>query len=122
AGAHPQGLNSLVMPSFVRCLRCSRCDREADHRVVQHVCPACGSPLLVEYDLEAVGRALEPGDLARRESTMWRYRELLPVKDSNDVVTLGEGWTPLLPAGRAGTRIGLPGLLVKDEGRNPTGT
>jgi threonine synthase len=53
---------------------------------------------------------------------MWRYRELLPVEDPEHGVTLGEGWTPLLPAPRAAASIGLPGLLVKDEGRNPTGT
>jgi threonine synthase len=61
-------------------------------------------------------------DLAGRRSDLWRYRELLPVDDDAYVVTLGEGWTPLVPATRYGTRIGLPGLLVKDEGLVPTGS
>src|SRR5262249_13875471 len=55
-------------------------------------------------------------------SDLWRYRELLPVSDPANVVTLGEGWTPLLPARRYGASIGAPGLLVKDEGLLPTGS
>jgi threonine synthase len=60
--------------------------------------------------------------IAGRDATLWRYRELLPVTDPSFVVTLGEGWTPLLPAPRYGARVGLPGLLVKDEALLPTGS
>jgi threonine synthase len=78
--------------------------------------------LLVRYDLKAAAAAVRPADLAGRPSNMWRYREVLPVQDEANVVTLGEGMTPLLPLHRLGGAMGLPGLLLKDEGVNPTGT
>ena len=87
----------------------------------QNLCD-CGRPLLVEYDLEAVGAAATKEAVAARPFDMWRYRELLPVEDSADVVSLGEGGTPLLRPGALGSRIGLPRLHVKDDGLNPTGT
>jgi threonine synthase len=108
--------------SFVSHLSCPRCGRSHDHRVPQNVC-SCGSPLLVEYDLEAVASA---GDLRQsvrhRPPTMWRYHELLPADDPSAAVTLGEGMTPLLPTPDLGRSTGLPDLWVKDEGQNPTGT
>lgn len=109
------------MPSYVTHLACPRCDRRHEAHVPQNVCP-CGSPLLVEYDLDAVGTALTKEALAARPAGMWRYRELLPVASDADVVTLGEGDTPLLRPSALGFRIGLPGLRVKDDGLNPTGT
>jgi threonine synthase len=63
-----------------------------------------------------------PGDFANRERSLWRYRELLPVKDEANVVSLGEGWTPLLKAEKAGKESGLSHLYIKDEGANPTGS
>jgi threonine synthase len=65
---------------------------------------------------------MRPGQLALREPTMWRYREVLPLGDADVKVSLGEGFTPLLPAARLGARLGLPRLLVKEEGGNPTGS
>jgi threonine synthase len=109
------------MTSFVTGLRCPRCGREASHREPQGLC-SCGSPLLVEYDLDAMASKVSPESLAGRPSTMWRYEELLPVHDPANVVTLDEGWTPLLPLAGLGGGIGLPGLWMKEEGRNPTGT
>ncbi len=87
----------------------------------QNVC-SCGSPLLVDYDLEAVGVGATKETVAARPPDMWRYRELLPLDPETDAVSLGEGATPLLRPRALGSRIGLPGLLVKDEGLNPTGT
>ena len=87
----------------------------------QHLC-TCGSPLLARYDLAEVGRALDPARLAGRTADLWRYRELLPLTDPAHVTTLGEGWTPLLPAPRYGAAVGVPRLLVKDEGLVPTGS
>jgi len=109
------------MPSFVSHLECPRCGSRFDHREVVNVC-ACGSPLLVEYDLERVAAATSKDEVAGREATMWRYREFLPVEDRRRIVTLGEGFTPLMPASRLGEGVGLPDLWVKDEGLNPTGT
>ncbi len=79
-------------------------------------------PLWVRYDLEAVGRAVRRDDLASRESSLWRYRELLPYADPAAVVSLGETITPLVPCPRLGARFGMHNLLVKDESRLPTGS
>jgi threonine synthase len=109
------------MAAFVTHLTCSLCGLRHDHRRPQGLCQ-CGGPLLVEYDLAAVDAAMRKDQLASRPPTMWRYRELLPVEDPASVVSLGEGFTPLLPSPRLGARVGLPDLWVKDEGLNPTGT
>jgi threonine synthase len=100
---------------------CPRCAARHDADTVLSVCH-CGSPLLVRYDLDAVRRVVTPAEIAARPADLWRYRELLPVRDPKYMVTLGEGWTPLLPAPRYGERIGVPRLLVKDEGIIPTGS
>ncbi|GAB3442051.1 threonine synthase [Actinophytocola sediminis] len=102
-------------------LECARCGTRHDASVPQNVC-ACGSPLLVRYDLELVGASVSTADIATRAPDLWRYRELLPVVHQHNVVTLGEGMTPILPLSTFGQRIGLPGLLVKDEGLLPTGS
>ncbi len=85
-----------------------------------NLCPACGKPLLARYDLEKASQALDRDALAQREATLWRYRELLPVRDPDMVLTLGEGFTPLVHARRLGRSLGFAGLFVKDEGLNPT--
>jgi threonine synthase len=101
-------------------LECSRpCGAEArDPRVRHHLC-SCGAPLLARYDLHALaGWARE--SLAAREPTLWRYRELLPLFPGETPVGLGEGFTPLVHAGRLGRELGLARLYVKDESLNPT--
>jgi threonine synthase len=102
-------------------LECPRCAARHDAHRPQNLC-ACGSPLLARYDLDAVRRAVDVSAFAGRSADLWRYRELLPVGADAPVVTLGEGWTPLLPAPRYGAHIGVPRLLVKDEGLVPTGS
>jgi threonine synthase len=109
------------MDTFVSHLSCPRCGERHDVSQPHNVC-TCGSPLLVEYHLDRVRGALEKKGMVGREPTMWRYRELLPVPGGAEVVSLGEGFTPLLPVHRLGNAVGLPGLWVKDEGLNPTGT
>ena len=105
--------------SFLSHLECSRCRKTHDADRVQNLCD-CGGPLLVRYDLKAVARAVRPSDLAGRVSSLWRYREVLPVRDDKNIITLGEGMTPLFPLPRLGAEIGLPDLWLKDEGLNPT--
>ena len=78
-------------------------------------------PLLARYDLSALQAAVKREDLNRREKSMWRYRELMPSPES-EIVTLGEGFTPLLPARRLGAEVGLSRLWIKDEALNPTGS
>jgi threonine synthase len=102
-------------------LECGRCGRCYEPGQVLHLCE-CGKPLLARYDLEHAAREMRPGHLALREPTLWRYREVLPVEDPAQKVSLGEGFTPLLPAPLLGARLGLPQLYVKDEGGNPTGS
>jgi threonine synthase len=89
-----------------------------DPRVPQHLC-ICGAPLLARYDL-AAARTWRPESLVGREPTMWRYRELMPLLDDEEPLTLGEGWTPLVHAKRLGDALGLERLYIKDESLNPT--
>jgi threonine synthase len=103
-------------------LACSECGSVFDADRVQTVCQACDSPLLARYDLERVGDTLDRDELSRRLSGLWRWAELLPVRDPAWRLTLGEGDTPLHHARRLGDRLGLRRLFVKDEGLNPTGT
>lgn len=81
-----------------------------------------GRPLWVRYDLDAVGRAVTPEVLASRAPTMWRYRELLPLPNEIEPLTLGETITPLLSANRLGASLGLNNLWIKDESLLPTGS
>lgn len=102
-------------------LECTRCPRRHDGDRVQHLCE-CGGPLFARYDLDRAAKEMRPGHLALRESTLWRYRDVLPVDDPDDRVSLGENVTPLLPAPRLGALLGLPRISVKDEGVAPTGS
>ena len=107
--------------TFLSHLSCPRCELRYDAHKPQNLC-ACGSPLLARYDLDAIRAAVDVSAFAGRKPDLWRYRELLPVGADAAVVTLGEGLTPLLPAARYGADIGVPRLLVKDEGLIPTGS
>jgi threonine synthase len=102
-------------------LDCPRCGTSYDADRVQGTC-SCGSPLLTRYDLPQVARQVSPREIAGRPADLWRYHELLPVREAAHVVSLGEGMTPLLPMPRIGQALGVPGLLMKDEGVLPTGT
>ena len=108
--------------TFLTHLECGRCGQTYDAGRLWNLCPECGKPLLARYDLRAAARTLSPSDLAGREPSLWRYRELLPVRDPANRLTLGEGWTPLVHATRLGAEIGLDRLYIKDEGLNPTGS
>jgi threonine synthase len=100
-------------------LECGRCDARYDADSPQNLC-TCGTPLLVRYDLDSI--TVSPQDIAARPPDLWRYRELLPVRDRKNVVTLGEGMSPILALPTYGARIGVPGLLAKDEAMLPTGS
>ncbi len=107
--------------SYLERLRCPRCRETHDASRPHNLC-ACGSPLLAEYDLSQLGRALDPRELVSRPYELWRYHELLPVEDAGAEVRLGEPVTPLVPLAVLGADLDLPGLLLKDEGYLPTGT
>jgi threonine synthase len=107
---------------FASRLECSACSTATDAVPRARVCPDCGKPLLARYDLEATsGDELTRRWTGRRSGGMWRYRELLPLREGEEPVTLEEGSTPLLAAARLGEELDLD-LRVKDEGRNPTGS
>lgn len=100
-------------------LQCSKCQAVyPPHRVYQ-LC-RCGKPLLVRYDLAQAARTLTKEALTGRPASLWRYREALPVERDQNIVTLGEGFTPLIKADRLAAFLGLSRLYIKDESFNPT--
>jgi threonine synthase len=104
----------------VKNLECSACHREYEARRVHNVCSECGKPLLVRYDLKRISKVLTRQTLYARRSDLWRYREVLPVRREDNIVSLGEGWTPLHHAKNLGASLGVSELFVKDESLNPT--
>ena len=112
--------------SFLTHLECSRTGAQYDPDQL-HNLSQVGAPLLARYDLEAVGAAVKPGDFAGRRPDMWRYREVLPLRSAdgdadNEIISLGEGFTPLRPTPGLGAVLGLEHLFIKDESLNPTGS
>jgi threonine synthase len=101
-------------------LECAACGLRHEAQRLLNLCSECGKPLLVRYDLEQAGRSLKKESLSGRRPDLWRYREVLPVENDSNIVSLGEGWTPLLPAQRLGKTLGLKALFIKDESQNPT--
>ena len=101
-------------------LECALCGLKHEAHRLLNLCRECGKPLLVRYDLDRAKQSLTKESLIGRRSDLWRYREVLPVQDDANIVTLGEGWTPLLRADRLGHSVGVAELYIKDEGQNPT--
>src|SRR6185295_17191546 len=110
------------MANFVSHLECALCQKRYDATKIQNLCVECQRPLWVRYDLAALRKRASKADLARRPSTLWRYEELLPLRDPADAVSLGETMTPVLETKRLGTHFGMANLWVKDESRLPTGS
>jgi threonine synthase len=106
--------------SFVTHLECAACGAHHEAGRVYNVCTQCGKPLLARYDLERAARTLNRESLRSRRPDMWRYREVMPVTDDANIVSLGEGWTPLLHAETLGKSLGMQDLFIKDESLNPT--
>jgi len=108
-------------PTFVSHLECSYTGKvyPADQL---HGLSEAGKPLLVKYDLDALGKAISKDDLKSRLPEFWRYREFLPLRKSANVVRLGEVMTPILAAPKLQVRYGCGEILIKDEGRLPTGS
>ena len=108
-------------PTFVTHLECSETGKQypADQL---HGLSDAGKPLLVRYDLDRLGKAVRKQDLKARLPELWRYREFLPVRHSQNVVRLGELMTPLLPATKIQREYQCGEILIKDEGRLPTGS
>ncbi len=112
---------TVERPTFVTHLECAYTGERYEADTVHNLSRA-GKPLLVRYDLNGVKQALTKSSLSERPQDLWRYRELLPVRRVEDIVSLGEAVTPLVPLSRLAKRLGSAELLVKDEGRLPTGS
>lgn len=108
--------------SFLTHLECGLCQKKLEPEKQWNLCPECNKPLLARYDLTAAARAISPKTIVGRQPTLWRYRELLPVNDDKNILSLGEGFTPLHHARRLGKELDFHNLYVKDEGLNPTGS
>jgi threonine synthase len=106
---------------YVTHLECSKTGKKYEPNKLYNLSEA-GKPLLVRYDLKMAAWTLTKENLKKRVSSLWRYREVLPVINDENIVTLGEGWTPLIHAKRLGEQLGMPGLFIKDESPNPTGS
>ena len=101
-------------------LECAACGTKHEAQRLHNLCTQCGKPLLVRYDLKRAAASLTKESLQGRGPDLWRYREVLPVEQDENIVTLGEGFTPLVHASRLGAQMDLGHLYIKDEGQNPT--
>jgi threonine synthase len=101
-------------------LECSLCHRSLEAGRVANLCE-CGGPLLVRYDLDTIRHRWRRREVCQGPASMWRYAPVLPPAQES-IVTLGEGWTPLVKTRRLGARLGADSLWIKDEGLNPTGS
>lgn len=107
--------------NFATHIECPKCAAKYAVGQIHHLCE-CGAPLLVKYDIGAVAAHATKEKLADRPNNLWRYAEFLPLDAETEPVSLGEVMTPLYQVSKAGEKIGLLDLWVKDEGRNPTGS
>ena len=102
---------------------CVECSRTYSISEVEYVCPDCDGNLDIVYDYDWIGRRFNKESLAaNRDQTIWRYRALLPVEETSEVPPLSLGWTPVYDVPRLAQKYGVGKLLIKDEGRNPTGS
>jgi len=108
--------------NFFNHLQCSSCNKIFDPSRLWNLCPDCQKPLLARYDLEKARKFIDRDALKGKAPDMWRYRELLPVQDDKFVLSLGEGYTPLIEAKRLSRELNVENLFIKDEGLNPTGS
>ena len=107
--------------TFAREILCPRCHNRFSLSELINLC-SCGSPLLVRYDLKTASTVLTKSSLQGRVPTLWRYREILPLQDDANLISLGEGFTPLIKAKTLAREFGLERLWIKDEAQNPTGS
>ena len=110
------------MDNFALFLECCKCGREFSVDSFAFRCLNCNEPLEVVYDYDFLKSAISKEVLAKRQWSLWRYWELLPAKAQRNIVTLGEGGTPLIRSTRLSRALSVEELYFKDEGRNPTGS
>jgi len=103
-------------------LECTSCNKIFSKEHLLNLCPSCSLPLFARYDMDKARSIIQKDHLVHRESSMWRYRELMPIEYEENLITLGEGWTPLVAAKHLGLLLGFSNLYIKDESLNPTGS
>jgi threonine synthase len=108
--------------NFVTHLECALCHTRHDHTQLQNLCTECQRPLWVKYDLSAIAKRMTKAALLERPATLWRYAELLPVRNVEESVSLGETMSPLLEVRRLAAHFGITHVWIKDESRLPTGS
>lgn len=106
--------------SYVSHLQCTKCGNKLEADRLWNVCTACNMPLVVIYDLKRIKKELKKEHLAERLPSLWRYKELLPVQATNNVLSLDEGFSPLIHATRLCEKLSFDYLYIKDEAQNPT--
>ena len=110
------------MFSYIDHLECTQCGKTYPHDQLSKISPCCNKVLFARYNLEQLKADKTREDWIDRPSNMWRCAELMPVVNPENILTLGEGGTPLLEAKQLGAKLGMSKLLIKEEGLNPTGT
>ena len=110
------------MKSYLTHLECTWCGKDHSHNQPIRTCTNCGKVLFARYDLPSIKREVNRDVLKGRQNDMWRFYELMPLLNMDNLVTLGEGGTPLMRAKNLGAALGLENLYIKDEGLNPTGS
>ncbi len=108
------------MKSYLTHLECTYCHNTYSADEPHRTCDECGKVLYPRYDLEAAKAAFSRETLKERPANMWRYFEVMPILDEANVITLGEGFTPIFKTERLGREFGCTALYIKDEGVNPT--
>ncbi|HEX7118434.1 MAG TPA: threonine synthase [Longimicrobiales bacterium] len=101
-------------------LECTRCGQPYETEKLWRLSPCCEKPLYARYDLDRIRPGFQPSDLIGRPPTLWRYADVLPVRDPARRLSLGEGFTPLVDAPRLAAELGIARVWIKDEGQNPT--
>jgi len=118
----PNNLTNPGKVTYAADLQCSDCSALFSASEIHTFCPDCQAPLLVNYDLSAARQHVDRDEVHSRQKGMWRWHELLPVLDPQNMISLGEGDTALLKLPGVGKTLGLSNLFVKDESSNPTGS
>ena len=104
-------------------LQCAVCGKEHKTRDTDYVCTACGGPLAINYDYKLIKKRFDYDVLENNPSyNIWRYLDLLPIDDHDELPPVQVGWTPLYDAEELAEKLGIRKLFIKDEGRNPTGS
>src|SRR5690606_5461983 len=117
---HGNSMATIVQTTGAAHLECTACGKTYESEKLWRLSPCCEKPLYARYDLERLRETFRPSTLAGRPATLWRYAEVLPVRDPARRLSLGEGFTPLIDAPRLADALGVERIWIKDEGQNPT--